>query len=206
MMFAREPGRVRLWMLAIIAVILLVPVFFLSFCVGPPSYYRETYAPAGPARPLAIAGAIAPEKQVEPHTCGLHALSSVYRAYGLDPADLRLRFRTGVDKPFTNLIPSSRGTVHPDMLRVLSQDGFRAALLDTDRAETPARLAEHLDAGQLAIALIRVNELHWVVIAKHQDDRLVICDSLREDLYDEPLATYLRDCVHTLILVEPKSP
>lgn len=175
----------------------------VSSCVGPPWYYVEKYQPAGPAHPLALPGPIQPERQTEPHTCGLCSLSSVYRAYGLEPEALRVRFRSGVDKPVINFVPSTRGTIHPDMLRVLRQDGFRAEVVSLKGDDAAERVAGHLDRGHFAIALIRVNELHWVVLSGRRGDSVVICDSLHEDLYEEPLAEYLRERVYSLVLVEP---
>jgi hypothetical protein len=127
----------------------------------------------------------------------------VYRAYGLDPVALRLRFRIGVDKPFTNLMPDSLGTIHPDMLRVLEQDGFDTQLLRPGSADARARLRAHLDDGQVAIALIRVNELHWVVLASRRAGNVVVCDSLHEHTYEEPLEAYFRERVYSLLLIKP---
>ncbi len=162
------------------------------------------YSAAGPARPVAFPAPPIPEEQTEPHTCGLHALSSLYRAYSLDPDQLKVRFRIGVDKPVSNFMPDSLGTIHPDMLRVLSQDGFHTELLRPGASTTAARLAEHLDDGHMAIALIRVNELHWVLLAGTFNNKLIICDSLRQENYTEPLEPYLNERIYSLLLVRPR--
>lgn len=201
----RVPRRLlpRLALLASAPLLCLLP----AFCVGPPWYYAEKYAPAAGSRrggPLARVSEVRPEKQTEPHTCGLHALGSVYRAYGLDPDGLELRFRLGTDKPFTNLIPSSRGTIHPDMLRVLHQDGFAADVVHpSDPVTAAARLGEHLDAGRVAVALVVVNDYHWIVLSGRDGDDVVICDSLRDEPYREPLRAFVRDRVYSLLLVRP---
>jgi hypothetical protein len=139
-------GRARTVLLLAIASVLTV--LLLAFCVGPPWYYFDKYAPS-PSRalPAAFPEPLIPEHQTEPHTCGLHTLSSIYTAYGLHVTAHDLRFRLGTDKPFTNFLTDSIGTIHPDMLRVLGQDGFRTELLFRSSTQTPARLAEHLAAG-----------------------------------------------------------
>lgn len=189
---------------ALVISLLAVPGLVLSFCVGSPRYYREKYSAVGPARPTSRADFAHPDKQVEPHTCGFHAMSSVYRAYGLDPDALRLRFRLGVDKPFTNLLPELRGTIHPDLLRVLDQDGFRVTSIDPQGVDAAERLAAHLDSGQVAIALIRVTGLHWIVIAGQREGHLVICDSLKDSTYEEAAGPYLADRVYSLLLIKPR--
>ncbi|MFM9995293.1 MAG: cysteine peptidase family C39 domain-containing protein [Phycisphaerales bacterium] len=195
-----KPRRVKRWLAGGGAVLLIAVA--ASSCVGPPWYYMDKYQPAGDAWPRAMPEAIRPERQIEPHTCGLCCLTSVYRAYGLDPAARRVRYRSGVDKPVINFMPSTRGTIHPDMLRVLRQDGFAAEAMNLKH--DAGRVADHLDRGHFAIALVRVNELHWVVLCGRRGENVVICDSLREELYEEPMAEYLRDRVYSLVLVEPE--
>jgi ABC-type bacteriocin/lantibiotic exporter with double-glycine peptidase domain len=196
--------RIRRWLVGASGV--LVVAVLASSCVGPPWYYVEKYQAAGTAHPLATPGAIRSERQVEPHTCGLCSLSAVYRAYGLDPEALRVRFRSGVDKPVVNFVPGTRGTIHPDMLRVLRQDGFRAEVVSLKADDAAERVGAHLDRGHFAIALIRVNELHWVVLCGRREGTVMVCDSLREELYEEPLSEYLRERVYSLVLVEPARP
>ena len=189
-------------------VIIVIPGAVLSFCVGPPWYYADKYsAAAGPARPTALPAEIVPERQVEPHTCGLHSLSSLYRAYGLEAEAMRLRFRLGVDKPLSNLVPTSRGTIHPDMLRVLSQDGFMTTVVRPSSADAPERVSRHLANGHYAVALTKVNEFHWVVLGagpEFSQGRVEVCDSLHEHKYLEPFEDYLADRVYSLLLVKPR--
>ena len=70
------------------------------------------------------------DPQTEPHTCGLHSLRSIYRAYGLNPDEHELRERLGVDTPANPADPTSTGTLQPDISRVLAQDGFLIHALD----------------------------------------------------------------------------
>ncbi|KAA0214524.1 MAG: hypothetical protein DYG94_10340 [Leptolyngbya sp. PLA3] len=57
----------------------------LTFCVGPPTYDFRNYARPLPVRRIARPRQIEPEQQTEPHTCGQHVLSSLYKACRLDP-------------------------------------------------------------------------------------------------------------------------
>src|SRR6185295_11526072 len=187
--------------------VLLIPLLLVSFCVGSPAYYDAKYENiVGLPQPTALPAPVRPEKQTEPHTCGLHSLSSLHRAYGLDPERYHLRFRLGVDKPFTNLIPSSRGTIHPDMTRVLKQDGFDTEIVNPDASDALSRVTSHLKAGHLAVALIKVNSFHWIVMGGLAGDNVVICDSLREVKYEEPLDAYMKDRVYSVLLVKPTKP
>ena len=75
-------------------------------------------------------------EQTEPHTCGWHTLSSIYTTHRLNPNRLQLRERLGVDAPALPGISGSTGTVQPDMVRVLSQDGFLTTSLAPKSAAT----------------------------------------------------------------------
>lgn len=187
----------------LVVCLLAVPIA-LTFCVGSPLYYSGKYSGSLPAHPTVMPGPIEPEQQTEPHTCGLHALSSLYKAYGLDPERQQLRFRLGVDKPLNNLVPSSRGSIHPDMLRVLEQDGFDCALLLQNNEDNLLRLTDHLDAGHLAVALTKVNEFHWVVLCGIQGDDVRVCDSLKPEIAVEPMRAFVDERTYTLMLVRPR--
>jgi hypothetical protein len=190
--------------LLLLTALVAPPATFLTFCVGSPAYYRDKFSPAANSvQPAASPGAIVPEVQTEPHTCGLHSLSAIYIAYGLDPEALRLRFRLGTDKRFNNLAPSSRGTIHPDMLRVLRQDGFQVRVLFPGGEDTSRRLRDHLDSGHPAVALTKRSELHWVIISGRDGDDAVVCDSLDPAPYRRPLAEYVSGDVYSLMLVAP---
>ncbi|MEM7395134.1 MAG: cysteine peptidase family C39 domain-containing protein, partial [Verrucomicrobiota bacterium] len=64
-----------------------------------------------------------PIKQRDGHSCGLLALAAIYRAYGIDPKAARLRQRLGTDRPAAKFLKDTEGTLQPDILRVLKQDG-----------------------------------------------------------------------------------
>ncbi len=175
----------------------------LLFAHGGPAYYHLKYGMVGQPQPNATPSPIVPETQTEPHTCGLHALSSLHRSYGLDPNRLGLRFRLGTDKPFINTDPDTTGTIHPDLFRVLAQDGFHVDPIDPHNPNDRQRLIEHLDAGHYAVALTKVNTYHWVVIAGRAGDELVVCDSLQTELYRRACDQYLDAHTYTLVLVRP---
>lgn len=148
--------------------------------------------------------AFIPEQQTEPHTCGFHSISAIYKAYGLDPEVARLRFRLGTDMP-TNLLvqDATTGTIHPDILRVLGQDGFETeVVLPGDTLAD--RLKAHLRSGHPALILTKVSTWHWVVAATLEDDDVVICDSLEPDLYRRPIGAYAADQIYNAILVRPR--
>ena len=199
-----QPGRRRARPILLTLGCLPVLLLALGFCVGSPFYYHEKFAAVpGSAHPTSLPRPIQPEIQTEPHTCGLHSLSSLYRAYALDPEERRLRFRLGTDKPINNWIPDTRGTIHPDMLRVLRQDGFDAEVLLPGSEDTPHRLRSHLDAGHFAVVLIKPSEFHWVVAAGRDGNNALICDSQQRNLYPVPIESYLNDEVYSLMLVRP---
>lgn len=175
-------------------------------CVGPPAYYSEKYSPvAHAALPRSMPGAIMPVRQTEPHTCGFCVISSVYRAYGLDPDAQRLRFCLGTDKQLVNLVEDTVGTIPPDMLRVLEQDGFEPTL-ELPREDFAARVQGHLSTGHPALALIKPKGWHWVVLAPGEGARVTVVDSLHESPYERTSPNWLHADVHAAILVSPDSP
>ena len=92
-----------------------------------------------------------------------------------------LRVRMGVDVPANPLDKTTTGTLQPDLLRVLTEDGFMFSLLDPDSPKAQATLEEHLQDGHQVIALIRRaenNNLHWVVLSGLSEDGLEVVDSL----------------------------
>ena len=160
---------------------------------------------AGPG-PSASPGQIVAEHQDEPHTCGLHALRAIYRAYGLDPAARRLRFRLGVDRPGVPFDEQSLGSLHPDVFRVAAQDGLtvQAAGPDDDVA-----LRAHLEAGHPALLLVRTRAsgaLHWVVVDAVIGEALRVHDSLAAEPYLEPAPAWLGSHVLSVLLIRPGEP
>jgi hypothetical protein len=142
---------------------------------------------------------------VEDDTCGLHALNTVYRAYGLDPVTERLRARLGVDIDALVWLPGSTGTLQPDVCMVLAQDYFRVQVMKPTTAATPSALRAHLAAGHAALLLIRRREtdaLHWVVAAGDTGEGIPILDSLAAEPYREP-NNFLAERVVTILAVTP---
>ena len=184
------------------------------FCVvgcNSPRYYSQKYAPvAGMAPPAAIPVAIQPELQLESHTCGYHALAAAYRAFGLDPDQARLRFRLGVDAVAIPLRADSKGTLHPDLLRVITQDGFNAGLVDLESAEPVVQVQQHLAKGLPALVLISRREtggLHWIVFTGVSDGKVHVADSLRPgENYTENLQPFLKERGVSALLLRARSP
>ncbi len=187
-----------------VGVVVLLATVLLVTCQGGPGYYGDKYAPSGAtAFPDDVATGPEPEQQVEPHTCGLHSVRSIYRAYGLDPDAFDLRFRMGVDKPAFAVVPDTTGTLHPDMMRVLEQDGFEVTLVEPNDEDSLLALSTHLADQQLALVLTRVSGYHWVVMSQGEAGQMVICDSLAEEPYEVALEPYLQESVYSLLLIRP---
>jgi ABC-type bacteriocin/lantibiotic exporter with double-glycine peptidase domain len=182
----------------------LLSLLAIAFCAGGPSYYRGKYDGPPVARvPYRTDEPYKPDKQIEAHTCGFHAVSAIYRAYGLSPWDTRLRFRLGTDAMGINFDPESLGTRHPDMLRVLGQDGFETELLLQQSDSNIQDMRAHLEEGYPVLALIRAPGLHWIVLTHVENGDVVICDSLKDGLSREPFDGFARDRVINAILVKP---
>jgi hypothetical protein len=165
------------------------------------------FAPVLPIpRYLTVRFPIEPERQVEKHTCGFHAVSSIYQSYGLDPVERRLRARLGVDTRSIIYDSSTTGGLHPDMYRVLEQDGFALKTLDLKAEGVPAELTNHLAGGRYALALIqrrKTGNMHWVVFCGFKEGSLAVCDSLSPEIYSEEIDDYCRRCVLSVTLLTP---
>ena len=169
---------------------------------------RGKYHPvAGTAQPLSQPREFDLECQIEGHTCGMHALSTIYRGYGLDPERQELRFRLGVDRRGNPLDPSSQGSLQPDILRVVHQDGFQTHLVDLQ--ELPAasdEIKRHLAQGHCVLTLIRRRQngnLHWVVMQGIEQEEVRVYDSLAEKPYGEPLPDFLVNHILSAVLITP---
>ena len=146
------------------------------------------------------------EWQAEPHTCGFHAASTVYKAYGLDVTERRLRARLGVDNRSIVFDSSTTGCLHPDMYRALNQDGFDVVPLDLDSPAHSANLKSHLEAGGLAMALIRRHDsgvMHWVVLGSVSDGAVNVLDPLEREIQLERYQDYWEDRLLSVIKVQP---
>jgi hypothetical protein len=122
----------RIVLIAVFASTTLVSLAALAFCQGGPRHYNRKYG-LPPARQAILRkpGVFALEKQIEQHTCGFHSVSTVYRAFGIDPTLADLRFRLGTDARAFNFDDMTMGTIHPDMLRVMEQDGLACQLYES---------------------------------------------------------------------------
>lgn len=158
------------------------------------------------ARPQPTATTPTPEVQTEPHTCGLHAMRSLYAAYGLNPDVFKLRFRLGTDAPAMRIDSDSTGTLHPDLYRVLGQDGFAADAMDLDAADADARLQAHLEHDQLALALVYRSTYHWVLLSDHEDAaQLTVIDSLATEPFGNDIHAFINETALSITLVRPSS-
>lgn len=141
-----------------------------------------------------------PIPQLERHTCGLLSLSAAYRVYGLSPEAENLRARLGVDNEAVPLDDGSTGTLHPDLFRVLAQDGFAWSCLAPDDADG---LLRHLDQGQVALLLIIRPEsggLHWVLTDAREGGMIRVVDSLIDQPRMVAVDTYLRRALSIVAL------
>ena len=123
----------------------------------------------------------------------MHAIRSIYAAYDIDPDGANLRFRLGTDKPLSNFTPDLVGTIHPDLLRVLHQDGFDArVVMMTD--DGPARIEAHLRSGHPVLALVDVGGiLHWLVLTRLEGTDVRIVDSLGGETYLKDFDAYVEE-------------
>lgn len=185
---------------------LIAKLIFLALMITPVIIVTRTWLILHTAqRPSSTPGAYVLEEQTEGFTCGLHALSTVYKAYGLDASEERLRRRMGVDIKAVFYVPDSTGTLHPDMWMVLTQDYFDVQTLDRFTESGWSDLHRHLGSGHPAVLLIKRREngnLHWVVATRALEDTIEIYDSL----FDQPYAEtpdFLEDHVVTTMLLMP---
>lgn len=147
-----------------------------------------------------------PIPQLENHTCGLLSLSAAYKVFGLSPEDKNLRFRLGVDVAAQPLDSTSTGTLHPDLFRVLLQDGFAYELIDPSPNGALDHLLKHLGDREVALTLIRRPEsggLHWVLIDSVSVEGLRVVDSLKPEPTNESAGAFLRECVLSLVVIRP---
>lgn len=148
------------------------------------------------------------ERQVEAHTCGYHAASTIYTAYGLDVSERRLRARLGVDNRSFLYDSSTTGCLHPDIYRVMDQDGFDAVALDLDSPSDSASLKSHLEEGGLALALIHRHDsgvMHWVVLGAISGGEVSVLDPLEDAIQSASYQEYWDEQLLSVIKVRPRS-
>ena len=165
-----------------------------------------------PVRPIpTLASQPAPprlERQAEPHTCGYHAASTIYKAYGLDVGERRLRARLGVDNKSFLYDSTTTGCLHPDIYRALDQDGFDTVALDLDSPSDSASLRSHLEAGGLALALIHRHDsgvMHWVVLGAVIGSEGTVLDPLEDEILFASFQEYWDDRLLSVIKVQPRT-
>lgn len=191
---------------AVLGVLVLFGVGFTYGCLRGPYYSQKYSGVRGQVKPIRLERALTPIEQAEGHTCGLLALSSLYLAYGLDPAGANLRFRLGVDQTAVPLADGTEGTLHPDLFRVANQDGFEIHILDPANPAARRELLAHLTENA-ALALIPVGGgLHWIAIDKGGDyGELRVSDSLESESYLVEAETLLATPILSLLLFTPST-
>jgi hypothetical protein len=196
--------RKRVLVLAVSLTGAVVVLAAITFCQGGPRYYNRKYGTAPQRQPLsARPGHFTLESQTEPHTCGFHSVSTVYRAFGIDPLLADLRYRLGTDRQAHIFDTTTLGTIHPDLLRVMKQDGFDCELL-LSPADDVAKVQSHLAAGFSVIILSKPKGLHWTVLVPGEtSDEAVIYDSLQPQPIRVDMKTYVQSSAISAILVRP---
>ncbi|MCB1228782.1 MAG: hypothetical protein KDN19_00855 [Verrucomicrobiae bacterium] len=147
-----------------------------------------------------------PEQQFENHTCGLHALSAIYRGFGLNPESENLRIRLGVDIPAVPIDSTTTGTLHPDLLRVLAEDELAWRMIDPSLANATGEIAQSLAARHPLLILISRPEnghLHWIAADRFDGQNLRVIDSLKASPTFFELDVFLRDQALSVIEIMP---
>ena len=168
--------------------------------------HAESVAKVRGVYPEAQSDTARAETQTEPHTCGLHAIRSLYQSHGLDPDTYNLRFRLGTDRLAISVVETSQGTVQADIYRVLAQDGFHVARLDLGAGHQRQVLMQHLVGDLKALALIRRPEngnLHWILLQARTPDQLVLVDSLKDEPVIESPDVFLDQQAISVALLFP---
>lgn len=185
------------------------PFLFMLFlaCAGPysgPDYADKLAPPDSLASPLPTPRPLRIHAQHEGHTCGFHAVESLYEAYGLDADELHARFRLGTDVPALPGNDEWLGTLHPDLYRVLTQDGFAIVEVNPTLDIAAVALSQHL-AEHCALALVRLpgGGLHWIALDASDGGGVRVIDSLRDEPLVESGEAFLEREVLSLLLVRP---
>lgn len=151
--------------------------------------------------------------QEEPHTCGYLSVSSIYHSYGLDPEQRNVRFRIGVDTRGNMFDERSLGSIHPDIFRVMYQDGFVLADVDLASSRAHTLLMSHLYMRHAVLLLIKrpqSGNLHWVCAVDPRDgsdDVLHVIDSLEREPYLVDAHEFVdQHVVSALLVYRPRSP
>ena len=198
--------RFKTLILYLVLAVAIPTMFLIPGCLkriaggkyDPPRHGDVRQPDPTPDRPVRV-------KQTLPHTCGLHAMQAAYTAYGLDPAAMDLRYRLGTDFTAIPIDPESTGTLHPDILRVLAQDGFVTTVVDLDDGHPAQQLTDHLAAGQLALAVVYRGTYHWVLLAPGDTaDTLWLVDSLTDAGESQAITPFAGQTALSIILMRPR--
>ena len=190
--------------LGVILAAFLAMVGAFVACTGPRDAGKYS-APEASQVPSPLPTRFEVDRQDEGHTCGYHALRVIYRAYGIDTDRARLRERLGVDKPALPKDSSSLGLLHPDLLRVVAQDGFVAEIISDPLGEVGrSELAEHL-ADHPALALVELSGglMHWVVLTEFASGRVTVVDSLADRPYQREWSDFVDEDLLSLVTLRP---
>jgi len=205
-----KPRRRLLRVIALLLLVFSIPIIlFAPGCLGRMvgGKYGGVEVGNGPSatpdRPVRV-------EQTLPHTCGLRAMEAAYTAYGLDPEAMDLRYRLGTDFAALPVDPESTGTLHPDILRVLAQDGFATTIVDLEADDATQQLTDHLANGQLALAVVYRSTYHWVLLAPgdaaEPPETLWLVDSLADEGVSQDIEDYVADETLSVILIQPRDP
>jgi len=128
-----------------------IVIFFVSVCIVVAAIASRVSEKSDAPRSLALPSdtplqPAAPNLQLDDFTCGFRAVAAAYEVYGMSPEEKNLRFRLGTDREAVPIFTGegSRGTLHPDMLRVVTQDGFSHEFIDPAAEDAAARLRANL--------------------------------------------------------------
>lgn len=183
--------------------------FLLGLAIGGATHAGSPEPAPTPVPPAAKPAPLVPHVQKDDYSCGFLALAAIYESYGIDPRMARLRDRLGTDVPAVAFVKDSNGTLQPDLLRVLKQDGFGAAIVNAEDAAGMKSLRDHLQGGQYALALTRTEQaggLHWVALTGYKDGDVTVGDSLKLGLQRENLVDYAAGPLLRAILLTPGTP
>lgn len=146
-----------------------------------------------------------PKLQKDSFSCGFLAMEALYESYELDIVKANLRGRLGTDKPAIPFLADSKGTLQPDLFRVLAQDGFEYFPINAKKIKNLDPIIDHLKTEHYALALVKSEKtggLHWVVFTEIVEGEVVIADSLGAQIYNRKVGNYFDERVLSVVLVK----
>ncbi len=207
----RKLFKIAAWIVGILVALLLIVIVLAAITSGSRMSHKSAL-PHGSDSPtvLAESAEATAEFQFESDTCGLHTIRTIYKAHGLNPDEENLRVRLGLKVPSNPFDATTTGTLQPDMIRVLAQDGFKTELLNLDdEGAAKKQLIAHLRSRKMAAILISRREngnMHWVTASGFSGIQITILDSLFRDSYNESPDDFIHNCVLSCLLIEVTSP